>query len=151
MIKKILVTTDCSDFGNRAVPFALDLGSQLGAEVVLCTVIEREKHESMYFIDWKPLSDRKNLQKAVNSARGMLKRVLPKGGAGGIKTSVKVIVDVNAVSGVINCIEELKPDLLVIAEHGMSGFQRFMMGSTADRIVRSVPCPVLILKTGDES
>jgi nucleotide-binding universal stress UspA family protein len=38
---------------------------------------------------------------------------------------------------------EIKPDLLVIGTHGRSGFQRLILGSVAEKLLRQVPCPVL--------
>lgn len=37
-------------------------------------------------------------------------------------------------------------DLVVIAAHGKTGLQRFMLGSTAERIVQYTPCPVLVVR-----
>jgi len=37
-------------------------------------------------------------------------------------------------------------DLIVIATHGRGGVAKLMMGSVADRLVRSAPCPVLPLR-----
>jgi nucleotide-binding universal stress UspA family protein len=37
-------------------------------------------------------------------------------------------------------------DLIVMATHGRSGFNHFMMGSVAERVVRLAPCPVLTIR-----
>lgn len=41
-----------------------------------------------------------------------------------------------------------KMDLLVLGTHGRTGFQRAMIGSVAERVVRHAPCPVLAVKPG---
>jgi nucleotide-binding universal stress UspA family protein len=41
--------------------------------------------------------------------------------------------------------DTLAADLLVIGSHGRSGFERLLMGSTAERVVRKSPCPVLVV------
>jgi nucleotide-binding universal stress UspA family protein len=38
-------------------------------------------------------------------------------------------------------------DLLVVATHGYSGIKRAFLGSVAERVVRSAPCPVLVIKS----
>jgi nucleotide-binding universal stress UspA family protein len=37
-------------------------------------------------------------------------------------------------------------ELIVIATHGYTGFKHFMLGSTAERVVRTAPCPVLVVR-----
>jgi len=42
--------------------------------------------------------------------------------------------------------EELRADLMVISTHGRTGWDRALLGSTAERIVRHAPCPVLVTR-----
>jgi nucleotide-binding universal stress UspA family protein len=37
-------------------------------------------------------------------------------------------------------------ELIVIATHGFTGFKHFLLGSTAERVVRTAPCPVLVVR-----
>jgi nucleotide-binding universal stress UspA family protein len=39
----------------------------------------------------------------------------------------------------------MKADLLVIGTHGRSGFERFMLGSVAEKVLRKASCPVMIV------
>jgi nucleotide-binding universal stress UspA family protein len=41
-------------------------------------------------------------------------------------------------------------DLIVMATRGLSGLNRFLLGSVAERVVRAAPCPVLTLNTHEE-
>lgn len=38
---------------------------------------------------------------------------------------------------------QMKPDLVVIGTHGRSGFQRLILGSVTEKVLRRAPCPVL--------
>jgi nucleotide-binding universal stress UspA family protein len=38
---------------------------------------------------------------------------------------------------------EARVDLIVIGTHGRSGMSRLLLGSVAERVVRTAPCPVL--------
>jgi universal stress protein A len=40
-------------------------------------------------------------------------------------------------------------DLIVIATHGHSGMEHILFGSTAEKVVRKAPCPVLVVRTGE--
>jgi nucleotide-binding universal stress UspA family protein len=41
--------------------------------------------------------------------------------------------------------QDLEADLIVIATHGRGGWQRFLFGSVAEKVVRLAPCPVLVV------
>jgi len=43
-------------------------------------------------------------------------------------------------------VRELGSDLLVIATHGRTGLNRLLLGSTAEKVVRHAPCPVLVVR-----
>jgi len=40
----------------------------------------------------------------------------------------------------------LKVDLIVISTHGYTGLKHAVLGSTAERVVRHAPCPVLVVR-----
>ena len=42
-----------------------------------------------------------------------------------------------------------KADLIVIPSHGYHGFKRFLLGSTAERVIRHAHCPVYVLRRTD--
>ena len=42
--------------------------------------------------------------------------------------------------------EEERADLVVAGTHGRSGLERFVVGSVAERVVRTAPCPVLVVR-----
>jgi nucleotide-binding universal stress UspA family protein len=39
----------------------------------------------------------------------------------------------------------LRPDLLVLGSHGRSGFQRWLLGSVTEKLIRQAPCPTMIV------
>ncbi|EDM77185.1 universal stress protein [Plesiocystis pacifica SIR-1] len=41
---------------------------------------------------------------------------------------------------------EQRTELIVISSHARQGFDRWLIGSTAERVVRLAPCPVLVLR-----
>ncbi len=49
---------------------------------------------------------------------------------------------------ILRAVELLQPDLAVMGTHGRSGFNRFLMGSTTEKVVRQIPVPVLTLRQG---
>ncbi|MFB6350297.1 MAG: universal stress protein [Bradymonadaceae bacterium] len=55
------------------------------------------------------------------------------------------------VDAVVETIEETGPELVVMGTHGRRGFQRLFLGSTATKVLRRMPCSVMIVRTRDEA
>ena len=51
-----------------------------------------------------------------------------------------------AVHGILEATSELRPDLIVIASHGLTGMKHVLLGSVAEKVVRGADCPVLTVK-----
>ena len=51
-----------------------------------------------------------------------------------------------AAHEIVEAAKELDVDLIVIATHGYTGWKHFAIGSTAERVVRAAPCPVLVVR-----
>jgi nucleotide-binding universal stress UspA family protein len=49
---------------------------------------------------------------------------------------------------IIQYAEEEQIDLIIIATHGHSGMEQVLFGSTAEKVVRKAPCPVLVVREG---
>lgn len=47
---------------------------------------------------------------------------------------------------IITTAKDEQADLIVIGTHGFSGLKHFLLGSTAERVVRDAPCPVLTVR-----
>jgi nucleotide-binding universal stress UspA family protein len=55
-----------------------------------------------------------------------------------------------AADEVARIAEEEGVDLIVISTHGHTGFQRFLLGSVTERVIRYAPCPVLSVRAPSE-
>lgn len=68
--------------------------------------------------------------------------VAPDRAAGGrIDTLLDEAIDVSGA--ILSRAESLRADLIALGTHGRSGFQRFMLGSVAEKVLRKAACPVL--------
>jgi hypothetical protein len=47
---------------------------------------------------------------------------------------------------IVRAAEETNTDLIIISTHGHGGWARMLIGSTAERVVRHAPCPVLVVR-----
>jgi universal stress protein A len=51
-----------------------------------------------------------------------------------------------ATHEIVQAAERLDVDLIIMATHGLRGWKHFGLGSTADRVARAAPCPVLVVR-----
>jgi nucleotide-binding universal stress UspA family protein len=57
-----------------------------------------------------------------------------------------LVLDGDAVTGVVRAVEEQKADLLVLGTHGRTGISRLLLGSVAEKLVRLADCSVLVVR-----
>ena len=65
-------------------------------------------------------------------------------GLGGVKVET-VIGQGRAANEIVEIAEQLEADVIVVARHAQSGLRHALMGSTTEAVIRSAPCPVLVL------
>src|SRR3954451_3365060 len=67
-------------------------------------------------------------------------------------TNVDKRIEIGDVSGTVcRVAAELGVDVLVIGSHGRGAIERLLLGSASSQIVRHAPCPVLVVRSQDES
>jgi nucleotide-binding universal stress UspA family protein len=61
----------------------------------------------------------------------------------GVSTAIRVGTPADEV---VEAAREMGADLIVVGTHGRTGLNRLLIGSVAERIVRTAPCPVLTIR-----
>jgi nucleotide-binding universal stress UspA family protein len=143
-ISKILVATDFSTCARRALDYAAFLAGACSVPVELLHVIDIlqdsdfDSLEANRYFDYcrkqaeKPLDEMAAfLVEAGLVAKCRLRRGIPS----------QQINDVAA---------DCRADLVVLGSHGRTGLAHIVLGSTAERVVRGAPCPVLIVREGPD-
>jgi universal stress protein A len=64
----------------------------------------------------------------------------------GIKDIERIVVKGRPYEKILKFAGENKADLIVIGTHGRKGLDRVIFGSTAEKVVRDAPCPVLSVR-----
>ena len=134
MYKKILVPTDGSDFAKKAQKHALFLAKVSGAEIVAVSVTENN------FINGLPLDDEVY----------QLNQILKENSEENLKEFdelkiTHVIREGSPARVILEVAKDEDIDLIVMGSSGKSGFDRFIMGSVADKVVNSAKCAVLVV------
>ena len=139
MYKKILVPTDGSEFAKKAQRHALFLAKVSGAEIVAVSVTENN------FVNGLPLDDEINqVNQVLNERSEENLKEFDKLNEDDIKIT-HVIREGSPARVILEVANEEQVDLIVMGSSGKSGFDRFIMGSVADKVVNSAKCAVLVV------
>ena len=140
MYKKILVPTDGSEFAKKAQKHALFLAKVSGAEIVAVSVTENN------FVNGLPLDDEVYQLNQILKERSEenLKEFDELNDNNDLKIT-HVIREGSPAKVILEVAKDENIDLIVIGSSGKSGFDRFIMGSVADKVVNSAKCAVLVI------
>ena len=139
MYKKILVPTDGSEFEKKAQKQALFLAKVSGAEIIAVSVTENN------FVNGLPLDDEVyQLNQILNERSEENLKEFDKLNEDNIKVT-HVVREGSPAKVILEVSKEENVDLIVMGSSGKSGFDRFIMGSVADKVVNSAKCAVLVV------
>ena len=139
MYKKILVPTDGSDFAKKAQKHALFLSKVSGAEIVAVSVTENN------FVNGLPLDDEiYQLNQILKERSEENLKEFDELNEDDLKIT-HVIREGSPARVILEVAQEEAIDLIVMGSSGKSGFDRFIMGSVADKVVNSAKCAVLVV------
>jgi universal stress protein A len=142
-LKRILVPVDFSPLSKKALLYASRLAQQFNADVDLFHAVEPEIPPAFdgYMLAPPPISNG-----ATANCAGQMKALVSAAhcaGAARVKSTVRCGL---AAFEIVEAAKEFDVDLIVIATHGYTGWKHFAIGSTAERVVRAAPCPVLVVR-----
>jgi nucleotide-binding universal stress UspA family protein len=147
-MKKILVPVDFSETGQAAERAAERLARALGAELVLLHVVDQTPLMMMdgAGVGYVPTDD--TLGKLEEAAKQRLEQSVRHASDASIVARAR-IEHGNPHQEIVRTANEEAADLIVLGTHGRRGFQRFLLGSVAERVVRSASMPVLTVRADD--
>jgi len=144
-IKRILVPVDFSKQSRKALDYAIELARPTAAQVVALFVVE-----PIYYAE-------PDLAGAVGSTVGGLleqqrsgaEKQLARLRARLAKRCIKLrtlLQEGTPYQAIVDTARTIKADLIVISTHGRTGLSHLLMGSVAERVVRTATCPVLTIR-----
>ena len=141
MIKRILFATDCSRWARRAEAYACALASSWRASLTVLGVVEfMPGLNPDYPVNQQYLAD---LLKQTSSQLIDLKGRAEKRG---IVVTTRVATGIPSEE-VVAAAQAEDSDLIVVGTKGKTGLAHVLLGSTAERVIRGAPCPVLAVRT----
>lgn len=139
--KNILAPTDFSEPSRQSVKTAAALAAQCGAKVILLHVVHLPVSGA--------IEAALDMDEIVNSSRQSLEEISREIPVALIQEKLVRLGPQGAVQGIVELAREISVDLIVIATHSHGRLERALLGSTAEKVVRHAPCPVLVVRAKD--
>ena len=137
-LQKILLPTDFSNYSAAATKYACELATRFDAELHLLHTLEAHLSSTPEF--GMGLALPKYINESRAAAEKSLAGVLdPKWSAG--RTVIQAVVEGSPKVEIVRYARKQEIDLIVLATHGRTGLSHVIMGSVAENVVRTAPCP----------
>ncbi len=142
-LKKILVPQDFSDYSLHALRYAVTFAELFKAELVVLHIVEPIVYPADFSFGQVSIPAmeeeiRKHSEEQLNE---LVEKEIPE--------TVRATPIIRVGKPFIEIVEVAKSqnaDLIVISSHGRTGMDHVLFGSTADKVVRKAPCPVLTIR-----
>lgn len=137
-LDRILVATDFSDLGNKAVPYG-------------CAVLRRGGTlKLIHVIDAPGATVAKNKPRPAKEnpkLQGQLRSLLPTDAQERFDVETEIVESNNAAEAIAQAAERFDADAICLGSHGRSGLAETLLGSVAQAVVQSSKRPVLIVRS----
>ncbi|MBM4160678.1 MAG: universal stress protein [Ignavibacteria bacterium] len=146
-LNRILVPVDFSEHSKKALRYAIPFAEQFKASIDLLYVIE----PTIYPADFSfgqlgyPNVENELRERGSGELDTLIRREI-----GRRVPAKKVIRMGKAFYEIDQYAREEEIDLIIIATHGHSGVEHVLFGSTAEKVVRHAPCPVLVVRMAEK-
>jgi nucleotide-binding universal stress UspA family protein len=144
-LNRILVPIDFSEHSKNALKYAIPFAQQFIASIDLLYVVE----PTVYPADFSfgqvgfPNVEDELRKRGAEELDELIDRVI----AGRVRAR-RVIKTGKPFYEINEYAREANMDLIIIATHGHTGVEHILFGSTAEKVVRKAPCPVLVVRSG---
>jgi nucleotide-binding universal stress UspA family protein len=139
-LKQILVPVDFSESSDKALRYAAGFAQQFRSRITLLHVIQ----PMVYPADFGyPPTVVDTLDQAVRIQIEERLTALASQGPAKMETLVRLG---QPYFEIVAAAKDLNADLIIISTHGRTGLTHALLGSTAERVVRHAPCPVLTVR-----
>ncbi len=144
-IERILLATDCSDCARKAEDYGFALAASWRAHLTVMTVLEFPPGLNPdYPVNQQYLTDR--MREASEQLAEYKRRI----GRTGLDVSTRIATGLPSQE-ITAAAQGERSDLIVLGTRGKSGLAHVLLGSTAERVIRTGPCPVLAVHSQEAS
>jgi nucleotide-binding universal stress UspA family protein len=146
VFKRIVVGTDGSETAAGAVRQAIELAKLSGAQLSVVSAYEPVRSRRVQGEQMEAPTD---VQYEIGP-REDVNLILDAAAADARKEGIEVQthpVEADPADAILNVAEQVKADLIVVGNKGMTGARRYLLGSVPNNISHHAPCSVIIVRT----
>ena len=144
--RNIMVATDFGEAASRALQYGLEFARAFRATVHVVHVADNLAASAAAAVG-SPLIDLGAAQASVDDeARRTLAALTTTDEIPALDVHPTLLCDHQPAKALLSFAREKDADLIIIGTHGRGGLAEFFLGSVAQRVVRSAPCPVLTVR-----
>jgi universal stress protein A len=143
-IRDILVPLDFSEPSLKALKYAMAFAEQFGAKLTLLHVVEPIVVPDLAYMPLAIDHDR-----IAAGAKAKLEQLCKRNRLEPRLIRKKLVRTGTPFRAITDAARGLKVDLIIVATHGYTGLAHALLGSTAERVVRHAPCPVLTVRESE--
>lgn len=143
VLKNILVATDFSEPSANALAYGRDLARAYNATLHVLHVTEDVLMRYSPEVGFAVPELQKDLEQA---ARRELDAIITADDVQTLRVVPAIETATGAATGITSYATAHQIDLIIVGTHGRGAVKQFLMGSVAERVVRTAPCPVLAVR-----
>jgi nucleotide-binding universal stress UspA family protein len=147
--KNIIIAIDKSGYRQKVTETGIMLAKALGASLTAIHVIDRASLGIVWdLLSYYPGDRAEKYEKEVQKESAkFLEEVKSLAQMKGVQIKTDLITNASsAAEGILNYAKEADADLIIIGTKGMTGIEKFLMGSVASRVVSHAHCPALAVR-----
>jgi nucleotide-binding universal stress UspA family protein len=147
MRKKILLATDNSEQAEKAGEYAISIADLDGADIIILYVIDTYYMYALPQADLREKLDeqlREEGKEAVEKFKSKLEEEKCAGKCKNVNL-IPMIKEGKPADVIVKTAEEENVDQIILGKSGKHGIEKFLLGSTADRVVKEAKVPVSVI------
>lgn len=143
-IKKILIPVVKSENNDKIISYAIILAKGSGASITAIHVLDKTAQGDLG--DLFPMKLEEYEKATSKRAEELLTEVQQVIEKQGIKTGIEVIGAKSIAKGIIDYARDSGVDVIVIGTKGLTGVEKFLLGSVASAVIDHAHCPVFAIR-----
>ena len=142
VLRKILIATDGSETAEKAANFGIQIVRLSGAKVYAVYVIDTTPY---YSIPLDQIWSKEVYEQLEQMGNEITSNVEKTAKAAGLEAE-SIVLKGDPAARIVNFAEEQSVDMIVVGSHGIGGFERLVIGSVSEKVVRHAKIPVLVFR-----
>lgn len=147
MTQKILVPLDGSQFAEQALSIANDLALWEDIELIMLRVVEDDVLPIPAYMGGLDVHVNQSDSAKVSQSNLYMDKMTSRE-MGKINTVTSLVMRGKPAESILKVAEDEGVDLIIMATHGYGFWERIILGSVTEQVVRRAPCPVFSVRDG---